>query len=102
MSLVNEIISVPTNTVENVTLSAYVYIINGGGSASAHVDPYFAIDPSFADASQYALYFSPGIDNVPISPTPLPAALPMFGAALLAVGGIAWRPQRRTWASGEP
>jgi len=35
------------------------------------------------------------LDNVRISATPLPAALPMFGSALCAAGVFAWRRRKR-------
>jgi MYXO-CTERM domain-containing protein len=61
----------------------------------AMADPFIQIDPSFlADNPGFSLEFSDGIDNVPVSETPLPAALPMFGAALLALGAFAWRRRR--------
>jgi hypothetical protein len=62
---------------------------------TALADPYFSIDPSWLAANPgYSLEFSDGIDNVPISATPLPPALPMFGAALFALGACAWRRRR--------
>ncbi len=33
--------------------------------------------------------------TVSVSPVPLPAALPLFGAALMGLGGIGWRRARR-------
>jgi hypothetical protein len=63
---------------------------------SAMADPFVQIDPSFLDTNPgYSLEFSAGVDNVPLSETPLPPALPMFSAALLALGAFAWR--RRKW-----
>jgi len=66
------------------------------GSASAFIDPYIQIDPSFADAAKYSIVLSQGIGNIAgsVSTTPLPPALPMFGAGLLALGAIGYRKRR--------
>ncbi len=40
--------------------------------------------------------FGPALDNVSISATPLPAALPLFGSALGGFGLLGWLRRRRT------
>jgi hypothetical protein len=66
-----------------------------GAHAQADADPYVQIDPSFLAANPgYSLEFSAGIDNVPISAAPLPAALPLFGSGVIAMAGLAWRKRR--------
>ena len=78
----NHIIYVSENVISNVNSGDY----NGGNYghfASAFADPYFYIDPSFADANQYQLIFSDGVANSPISaPSPGP------GVGLLSLAFI--------------
>jgi len=84
-------VSFSSNTLYEVELGAAVYTDAAGQIAEAIADPYIKIDPSFLAANPgYSLEFSAGIDNVPMSETPLPPALPMFCAALLALGAFAW------------
>jgi hypothetical protein len=66
----------------------------GGGTASASgsVDPYFQIDPSTPDASNYSLVFSAGIGNSPL-PVPLPASAWLM---LSAPGGLAMLGRKRS------
>ena len=53
-------------------------------------------------SSGNASAFGAAIDNVSVVATPLPAALPMFGGALLALGGLAFLMKRKGEASGSP
>jgi hypothetical protein len=53
--------------------------------ASAEVDPYFRIDPSFADAAQYSLIFSPGVSDV--APGGVPE-LPVWMMLLMGMAGV--------------
>jgi hypothetical protein len=90
-------ILVPSNTPFEIGLGAEAEVDNGDNSktpiesASAYIDPHLFIDPTFAGANEFSLQFSEGIDNSPVSATPLPPALSMFGAALLALGAFSWR-----------
>jgi hypothetical protein len=67
---------------------------SGGGTASASgsVDPYFQIDASTPDASNYSLVFSAGIGNAP-QPVPLPASAWLM---LSALGGLAMVGRKRS------
>jgi hypothetical protein len=73
-------VMIPADTLEEVVLHAGAGLSTPlGGTVSAYVDPTFTIDPSFAQASEYTLEFSP---------VPEPASLPLMGlgvAALLCV-----------------
>ena len=51
--------------------------------ASASIDPYISIDPTFADASKYHIVVESGINN---SPVPVPAAIWLLGSALGKLG----------------
>jgi PEP-CTERM motif len=63
-----------------------------GGSASffANVDPVFKIDPTFANANEYSLLFSPGVGNS-VSPVPLPSTWGMMLMGLIGLGFIGYR-----------
>jgi hypothetical protein len=63
-------------------------------SASTYIDPMFSIDPDFANASDYQLVFSDGIQN-DVSSTPIPAALPLFASGLGALGVFGRRRKRK-------
>jgi len=54
-----------------------------GGSASASVDPAIRIDPSYANASQYQLAFSDGVENVPEPSALWSTACTILGLAAL-------------------
>jgi hypothetical protein len=71
----------------------------GLGSATAFIDPYLQIDPSFLSTHPgYSLTFSPGIINAPLA-TPLPGSLPMFVALIAGMCGFArFRKQRQGFA----
>jgi hypothetical protein len=89
-------VSLVSNQIYTVRLDAAAFSFDhlalGGASATATADPYFQIDPAFLAANPgYSLEFSPGIDNVPISATPLPPALPLFASGVIALAGFAWR-----------
>ena len=64
---------------------------NSGGNATASIDPFIFVDPSFANAGDYAITVSDGVANVP--PVPEPSA---WALSLAAVGGLgAVRSSRR-------
>lgn len=56
---------------------------SSSGSATVFLDPYFRIDPGFANADAYTLAFSPGIVQAPV-PEPATAALWLAALAALA------------------
>jgi hypothetical protein len=65
------------------------------GGGTAFLDPYFAVDPSVADPSQYELLFSPGIinspDNVGSAPEASTWAMRILGFAGLGAIGFSRR-----------
>jgi hypothetical protein len=62
-------------------------------SASAYLDPYIVIDPSYA--SDYSLYVTPGIGNAAAAPEPAAWALLLLGVGVLGA-------DLRTRRSGSP
>jgi hypothetical protein len=57
-----------------------------GGVATAGIDPFISIDPSFQDASAFSIALSAGVGNGdPPSPVPLPATFPTLGVGLLGL-----------------
>jgi hypothetical protein len=66
------------------------------GSESASIDPIVTIDPSYL-AQGYGLIESPGIGNLPDTPT-VPTATPEPGTMLLmglGMAGAAWMRSRK-------
>lgn len=56
-------------------------------SASAYIDPMISIDSSFADASDYAIAYSPGIVTFPsTTPVPEPGSGPLLAGGLFGLG----------------
>jgi hypothetical protein len=70
----------------------YEIDVSAGGSAvfvgswAASVDPQVEIDPSFADASDFTLEFSPN----PPSAVPEPSSMPLLLLVCLGVGALLW------------
>jgi hypothetical protein len=60
----NQSMNIPANTLEEVEIDAGVSIFLTG-TASASVDPQITIDPTFANAGEYSLEFSPNFLAVP-------------------------------------
>jgi hypothetical protein len=63
----------------------------GSAGASATLDPYFYIDPSFANASEYSILTSSEIGNSPLSTTPLPSTLWMLLPTLIGISLLGYR-----------
>lgn len=79
---------VRSNTLVWVTLHADVEV-NAGDSGTAYIDPHFAIDSSFADALQFQIVISPGVDNGPAAQNlPEPWAPLLSCTALLVMLGV--------------
>jgi hypothetical protein len=68
----------------------------GSGAASAFVDPYVRIDPTFANADQYSLWVTPGVGDAAAVPEPATWAMLMLG---LGAVGVALR-QRKVAREG--
>lgn len=81
--------SIMANTYYRIDISASASVYSDG-MATAYIDPYIEIDPNFVDKGKYHIVLSPGIDNI-VSTVPLPASLPMLGAGLLGLIGMALR-----------
>lgn len=67
-----------------VTLDVIVYIHGNGGPVTATIDPSFTIDPTFADADDYEIIYSPGLLSAPAAPEP--ATWVSFGIGLAGLG----------------
>jgi hypothetical protein len=77
------------NAVYGVAITAGISNDGVAASMSAYVDPYFTVPTG------YSLVLSDGIGNALIAGTPLPAALPLFGAGLGVIGLLGWRRNRK-------
>lgn len=74
-----------------ISISSTAVSGSGAGTASAYIDPYIAIDPSFLAANPgYTITVSDGFSNIaPVSSTvPEPTTFSLGGAALLALFGL--------------
>jgi hypothetical protein len=68
--------------------------LTSGNSATASVDPFIFIDPSFAGASLYSIAVSPGVANAAAVPEPASRVLVALGALVLALAAAASRKRR--------
>jgi hypothetical protein len=82
-------ISLPSDTLG--TAGMYMQLVNTqdgpGAYTTGFVDPIITIDPSFPDASEYSLTFSPYFGDGPASQIPEPSSLGLFLTSLI---GLAW------------
>jgi hypothetical protein len=81
--------SFEANTIYSVGMMTIVSGFLGPGSGSAVLDPFFAVDPNFANAGDYSFVFSAGIGNGPLADgpnVPEPTSLLLLGTGLAAVG----------------
>lgn len=88
--------SITANAIYKVTLSAYLQGNRNVGDASGHVyaDPFFYLDPTFANAGLYQLDLSAGIGNA-VAGTPEPGTLAICFSGLAGVGLLARRKKGR-------
>lgn len=72
-----------------VDLTTDAFADSLGGTASASLDPYIYIDPTFlASNPGYSLTFSDGVANTPpSSPVPEPSTFLLLGSSILATAG---------------
>lgn len=84
--------SLAANQIYGVTMMTAASNFLGAGTAGAFLDPRFFFASNFANATEYAFDFSPGIGNG-VTPVPEPGVLTMM---LLGVAGLTywrrWRP----------
>lgn len=84
--------SLAANQIYGVTMMTAASNFLGAGTADAFLDPQFSFASNFANATEYAFDFSPGIGNG-VTPVPEPGVLTMM---LLGVSGLTywrrWRP----------
>ena len=78
------------NQLYTVTLNVIAHNLFGPGRAYAFMDPTFSFDPSFANAADYRLEFSPGVGNG-VSPSFVPEPQTYALVLLGLVGVIATR-----------
>ena len=69
----------------NVQANAFSFGF-GADAASASVDPLITIDPTFPDADQYQLFFSPGVGENAASAVPEPSICAMLLSGLASLG----------------
>jgi len=60
----------------------------GNGTWSASLDPMIEIDPSFADASDFALEISPNPAGTSAAPAPEPGSLLLLGTGMISLAGV--------------
>lgn len=63
----------------------FSHLFSGDTSAVSYADPFFEVDPNFADPSLYTFRFSQQANNIPPQPVPEPASIWM---ALTALAGV--------------
>jgi MYXO-CTERM domain-containing protein len=80
-----------------VEMIARAFTQDSSVSATAFLDPLFSLDPSLVNLG-YSILTSPGIDNSPVSATPVPAPLPFFAAGLGLMGLLGRRRKRKVSA----
>jgi hypothetical protein len=80
--------TVDLNTPVEIGLEA----VAEAGAGTALADPYITIDPSTPNADLLSIEVSAGVSNVPPSPVPLPAALPLL---LSGLGGVVFIARQR-------
>ena len=79
--------SISSNTLEDIEVIVGGGSTLGSGSWSASVDPTIEINPTFADAGEFTIEFSPDIITVPPSmPEPATWALLLIGIGVLFCG----------------
>jgi hypothetical protein len=86
-------------------LRVFMQLLAGSatGGATAMIDPHVVVDPSFPNADQYSIEFSPGISNAaPGGPVPEPATWATLLAGLGLAGAAMHRRRPDTQMCGRP
>jgi PEP-CTERM motif len=89
--------SFQANAIYSVGMMTAVSSFLGPGTGSAFLDPFFTIDPTFANGGDYSFVFSAGIGNDPFgdgASVPEPGSLLLLGSGLVAAGAR-FRRERR-------
>ncbi len=78
-----------------VDMEAHAEVHATTGGASAAIDPYFFIDPTFQFANDFQLNFSDGITNSPVAAVPEPSTWVMMILGFCGLGFLARRRRER-------
>jgi hypothetical protein len=90
-----------TDIVYNVELVVQADLIvyggsgGGTGTASAYLDPTFAIGPGVINPGQYSFVFSTGVGNTPAVAIPEPSTWAILGIGFAGMAGLDWRLRAR-------
>lgn len=100
-----EVLEVPVNTVEYLTLEAYATNDQEGVGANvtASIDPLISVDPLDPNARSYSITVSDGLSNGPIqNAIPAPGGLPLLAGALLPLAAVRLWSTRRARRPAAP
>ena len=91
----HKLYSIVANTYYRIDLKVSA-TTSGDGTASSFLDPFFFIDPSFADKGNFHIVLSQGVSNIvpALAGTPVPGSLLLFGTAMLALGATGYQAKR--------
>ena len=103
---IDESLTIPTNTTEEVYVLAYMFETGYLGSGlpafneTLTVDPFIQIDPTWLSSNPgYSLEFSSGVGNSPLSAAPEPATWAMMLVGLGGIGAAMRSSRRKMWGA---